>query len=71
VAEVVETARRITKRQILTRAAPRRAGDPPVLIASPGKIMRDLGWTPRHSELGDIIDSAWRWRLARPGGYED
>jgi UDP-glucose 4-epimerase len=70
VAEVVEMARQVTKRWISTEAAPRRAGDPPVLIASPDKIMRDLGWNPRHSELDRIIESAWRWLLAHPNGYE-
>ncbi|MGH9766502.1 MAG: UDP-glucose 4-epimerase GalE [Blastocatellia bacterium] len=71
VAEVVEMARQVTKRWISTEAAPRRAGDPPVLIARPDKIMRDLGWNPRHSELDSIIESAWRWRLAHPNGYEE
>ncbi|HQR33453.1 MAG TPA: UDP-glucose 4-epimerase GalE [Blastocatellia bacterium] len=70
VAEVVEMARQVTGRRILTEAAPRRAGDPPVLIASPDKIMRDLGWNPRHSELDRIIESAWRWHIAHPNGYE-
>jgi len=70
VAEVVEMARQVTGRRIPTEAAPRRAGDPPVLIASPDKIMRDLGWNPRHSELDRIIGSAWRWRQAHPRGYE-
>ncbi|HKQ79421.1 MAG TPA: UDP-glucose 4-epimerase GalE [Blastocatellia bacterium] len=71
VAEVVEMARQVTKRWISTEAAPRRDGDPPVLIASPDKIMRDLGWNPRHSELDNIIESAWRWRLAHPNGYDE
>jgi UDP-glucose 4-epimerase len=71
VAEVVEMARQVTKRWISTEAAPRRAGDPAVLIASPDKIMRDLGWNPRHSELDQIIESAWRWRQAHPNGYEE
>ncbi len=71
VAEVVEMARQVTKQWISTEAAPRRPGDPPVLIASPDKIMRDLGWNPRHSELDRIIESAWRWRLAHPNGYEN
>ncbi|MGH9836096.1 MAG: UDP-glucose 4-epimerase GalE, partial [Blastocatellia bacterium] len=71
VAEVVEMARQVTKRWVSTEAAPRRPGDPPVLIASPDKIMRDLGWNPRHSELDRIIESAWRWHLAHPNGYED
>jgi UDP-glucose 4-epimerase len=71
VAEVVEMARQVTKRWISTEAAPRRASDAPILIASPDKIMRDLGWNPRHSELDSIIESAWRWRLAHPNGYEE
>lgn len=70
VAEVVEMARQVTGRWISTEAAPRRAGDPPVLIASSDKIRRDLGWNPRHSELDQIITSAWRWHQAHPNGYE-
>ncbi len=69
VAEVVEMARQVTGRWISTEAAPRRAGDPPILIASSNKIMRDLGWAPRHSELDNIIASAWKWHLAHPEGY--
>ncbi len=70
VAEVVEMARQVTGRWISTEAAPRRPGDPPVLIASPDKIMRDLGWQPRQSELDRIIESAWRWHLNHPHGYK-
>ncbi len=71
VAEVVEMSRQVTGLRIPTEAAPRRAGDPPVLIASPDKIMRDLGWNPRHSELDQIIESAWRWHQAHPQGHEN
>ena len=60
VAEVVEMARQVTGRWISTESAPRRPGDPGVLIASPDRIMRDLGWQPRQSELDQIIESAWR-----------
>lgn len=60
VAEVVEMARQVTGRWISTESAPRRPGDPAVLIASPDRIMRDLGWQPRQSELDQILESAWR-----------
>lgn len=63
VAEVVEMARQVTGKWISTEAAPRRPGDAPALIASPDKIMRDLGWNPRNSEMDRIIESAWRWKL--------
>jgi UDP-glucose 4-epimerase len=71
VAEVIEMARQITGKWISTEAAARRAGDPPILIASSDKIMRDLGWNPRHSELDRIVESAWRWYLQHPNGYEE
>jgi UDP-glucose 4-epimerase len=67
--EVVEMARQVTGRRIATEAAERRAGDPPMLIASADRAMSDLGWQPRFSELDSIIESAWRWHEAHPEGY--
>lgn len=60
VAEVVEMARQITGAWVSTEAAPRRTGEAAVLIASPDKLMLELGWQPRHSELDVILESAWR-----------
>ncbi len=70
VSEVVEMARQVTGRRIRTESAPRRPGDPALLIASSDKITKELGWQPRLSELDRIIESAWRWYLAHPNGYE-
>lgn len=67
--EVVEMARQVTGRAIRTEGAPRRVGDPPILIAGADRIMGDLGWQPRHSELDAIIESAWRWHLDHADGY--
>ena len=69
--EVIETARRITGRNIATEYAPRRPGDPPRLIANSEKAVRGLGWTPQHSSLETIIESAWQWHLSHPNGYSD
>jgi UDP-glucose 4-epimerase len=69
VREVVETARKVTGKAIREQTAPRRPGDPAVLIASPEKIKRELGWAPRRVSLEEIIESAWRWMKGRPGGY--
>jgi len=69
VREVVEVARAVTGRDIATEAAPRRAGDPPVLVADAGAAARDLGWRPRHPELRDIVASAWTWHRDHPDGY--
>lgn len=71
VAEVVEMARQVTGIAIPTERAARRPGDPPVLIANSDKATLELGWMPQHSELDSIIESAWRWHLAHPHGYQD
>jgi len=42
-----------------------------VLVASSERIKRELGWTPQHPELEQIVRSAWEWRRRHPNGYED
>jgi UDP-glucose 4-epimerase len=70
VREVIETARRVTGKEIPVRIGRRRAGDPAVLIASSDKIKGELGWQPQFQNLAVIIESAWRWMLAHPDGYK-
>jgi len=65
VLEVIEAARRVTGRPIPVRRAPRRAGDPAALVASADRARLELGWTPRHAALEEIIDSAWRHERSR------
>jgi UDP-glucose 4-epimerase len=48
----------------------RRPGDPAVLVASPDRAVRELGWSPRYSDLTTIVDSAWKWHEGHPQGYE-
>ena len=69
VKEVIEMAREITGHPIPAEVAPRRPGDPAVLIASSDTIRNDLGWEPRYPNLRDIIESAWKWHQAHPDGY--
>ncbi len=69
VRDVIETARRVTGKEIPVRMGPRRPGDPAVLIASSDKIKRELGWQPQFQDLGLIIESAWKWMMAHPNGY--
>jgi UDP-glucose 4-epimerase len=65
VREVIESARRVTGHPIPVEVQPRRPGDPAVLIASSEKIARELGWKPRHTNLDEIIESAWVWHQIR------
>jgi UDP-glucose 4-epimerase len=68
--EVIETARKITGRQIPQIVIERRPGDPATLIASSDKIRRELGWQPRYPTLEAIVESAWKWHINHPSGYE-
>lgn len=61
VKQVCELAEAISGRTIRIRTGPRRAGDPPVLCASPQKLIGELGWTPKHSALENILAGAWEW----------
>ena len=47
----------------------RRPGDPGILIATPEKIIQELGWSPRHPEIQDIVRTAWEWHRRYPQGY--
>jgi UDP-glucose 4-epimerase len=65
VKEICDAAERITKQKIRVRAGQRRPGDPSVLCASPKKLIDEFCWTPKHSDLDDIIAGAWEWEQAQ------
>jgi len=67
VREVLASVERVTGRALRVRELPRRAGDPPMLIARADRIRAQLGWQPRLDELDTIVRTAWRWeqRLLR------
>lgn len=65
VREVIEKAQGVTGKKIPVVEAPRRPGDPAVLVASSEKIKRELGWAPVYDNLEKIIQTAWNWHLAQ------
>ena len=71
VREVLAAAEAVVGRPIPHSIGPRRAGDPPVLVASNARARATLWWTPRRSTLEAMIGSAWAWRVAHPDGYGD
>jgi UDP-glucose 4-epimerase len=71
VREVIETCRKVTGREIKAVEKPRRAGDPPLLIAGSDKIRTELGWKPRFENILPIVESAWAWHVKHPEGYGD
>src|SRR6201984_1575181 len=71
VREVIAACRKITGRKIETIEKARRSGDPPRLIASSEKIKKELGWQPQFQSLDAIVESAWKWHVKFPDGYEE
>lgn len=69
VLEVVETVSRVTGQRPPTERAPRRPGDPAILVASSERAVRRLGWRPKLPRLEDIVRTAWTWHRDHPGGY--
>ncbi|MEU3405815.1 UDP-glucose 4-epimerase GalE [Streptomyces sp. NPDC006670] len=61
VREVIETVRKVTGHEIPEVVAPRRAGDPAVLVASARTAHERLGWTPSRSDLTGIVTDAWNF----------
>ena len=62
--EVVAAARSVTGCNIPVKMGPRRAGDPPALVADATRAQRILGWAPQRSSLTLLIDDAWAWHLS-------
>ena len=61
VREVIEATRRVTGHAIPVEQHPPRPGDPAILVASSEKAQQQLGWRPQHTNLDDILASAWAW----------
>ncbi|MFD3457390.1 UDP-glucose 4-epimerase GalE [Streptomyces sp. NPDC058691] len=64
VREVVETARQVTGHPVPEVVAPRRAGDPAVLVASAERAKERLGWRPSRTDLAEIVRDAWTFTQA-------
>lgn len=71
VREVIETARKVTGHAIPVVESPRRPGDSARLVASPQRIMSELGWRPKNTNMTDILSSAWEWHKSHPRGYQE
>jgi UDP-glucose-4-epimerase GalE len=71
VKQILDAVERVAGKPVPKRVAPRRAGDPPALVADPSRAERLLRWKAKHS-LDDVVSTAWQWmqntRAAAPRG---
>jgi len=69
VREVVAAVKEITGKDFPVVEVGRRDGDPQKLIASSQKAKKELGWSPKHSTIEEIVKTAWQWQRQHPEGY--
>ena len=69
VLQVLDAVDRANGAPLKRELGPRRAGDPPQLVAASEQIRRVLGWEPRKPEIETMIADAWAWHKANPDGY--
>ena len=67
--QVIQMCEKVTGKKIPAVEKPRRPGDPPRLVASAEKAIRELGWKPQFPKLEDIVATAWAWHKKHPDGY--
>ncbi len=67
--EIVKACKEVSGNDFKVHLGDRRSGDPPVLCANANKILTELGWSAKHTDIKAIIESAWKWRKANPNGY--
>ncbi len=71
VLEVIAACESVIGRTIPFEYAERRPGDPAILIASPEKLERELGWRREYAEMSRIVETAWAWHRTHPDGYTE
>ncbi len=71
VRQVIDMCAKVTGKKIPVVEKPRRAGDPPKLVASAAKAINELRWKPKFPKLEDIVRTAWAWHTKHPSGYSD
>lgn len=69
VREVLDAVDAVVGTPLRRELAPRRAGDPPRLVADPGRIQAELGFSPRFTDLREIVQTAWDWHRSHPHGF--
>jgi UDP-glucose 4-epimerase len=65
VREVIQTVEQVGGSPVPSTISPRRAGDPPQLVADARRAKDVLGWTPQYPDLRTIIEHAWGWHTGQ------
>ncbi len=69
VREIITTVEAVSGKKVPFTESPRREGDPPFLVADPSLALHAIGWQARYTDIGEIIQTAWRWHSTHPNGF--
>jgi UDP-glucose 4-epimerase len=69
VLEIIKASEEVIGQRIPYIITPRRPGDPAMLCADPSLAEKVLGWKAQHTDIKEIIVSAWKWHKTHPEGY--
>jgi len=69
VREIIESVKRVTGKDFTVEETDRRPGDPAALFADPTKINTELGWSASHTDIDEIVRTAYKWFASHPNGY--
>lgn len=69
VREVIDACKQVTGKEIDVIEGDRREGDPPELVANPETAAKALDWRAKHTNIRDIVASAWAWHQSHPNGF--
>lgn len=67
--EVIKAVETVSGHKVPWSPGPRRTGDPPMLVASPARLIQETGWKPQFIRLEDTVATALKWRESHPNGY--
>ena len=71
VQEVLDAVDEVVGTPLPRELAPRRAGDPPRLVADASRIVSELGFAPQFTDLRQMVQTAWDWHRSHPEGFQD
>jgi UDP-glucose 4-epimerase len=69
VKEIIDATARVAGREVPHRFAPRRAGDPPKLVADPSRAAAVLGWRAKWTDIDAVIATAWAWHQSQRNAH--
>lgn len=70
VKEILSAVEKVSGKKLNVKISPRRAGDPAKVWADSAKAQKELGWSPKYTNIEEIVATSWKWHSTHPSGYD-